>query len=67
MARLGIPEPDVMPRATDHIDDMVALIETLMAKGHAYQTEDGSVFFRIASWPSYGRLARLDPPAAAVR
>ena len=60
MARLGIPEPDVMPRATEHIDDMVTLIETLMAKGHAYQAEDGSVFFRIASWPSYGRLARLD-------
>jgi cysteinyl-tRNA synthetase len=61
LARLGIPEPDVMPRATEHIDDMVELIESLIAKGHAYQTEDGSVFFRIASWPAYGRLARIDP------
>ena len=61
MARLGIAEPDVMPRATAHIDDMVRLIETLIENGHAYQTEDGSVFFRIASWPGYGRLARLDP------
>jgi cysteinyl-tRNA synthetase len=61
LARLGIPQPDVMPRATAHIEDMVRLIETLLEKGHAYRTEDGSVFFRIASWPSYGRLARLDP------
>jgi cysteinyl-tRNA synthetase len=61
LARLGIPEPEVMPRATAHIDDMVALIESLIEKGHAYQTEDGSVFFRIASWPSYGKLANIDP------
>ena len=61
LARLGIPVPDVMPRATEHIDDMVALIETLIKKGHAYQAEDGSVFFRIASWPDYGKLARIDP------
>ncbi len=61
LARLGIPAPDVMPRATEHIDDMVALIESLMEKGHAYQTDDGSVFFRIASWSDYGKLARIDP------
>ena len=35
-------------------------------KGHAYGTDDGSVFFRIASWPAYGRLARLDPDAMRV-
>jgi len=61
MARLGIARPDVMPRATDHIEDMVGLIETLLEKGHAYRTDDGSVFFSISSWPAYGRLARLDP------
>ncbi len=61
LRRLNIGEPDVMPRATAHIEDMVALIETLIAKDHAYRTDDGSVFFRIASWPSYGRLARIDP------
>ena len=61
LALLRIPEPDVMPRATEHIDDMVTLIESLIEKGHAYQTEDGSVFFRIASWPDYGKLAKLDP------
>jgi cysteinyl-tRNA synthetase len=40
---------------------MVDLIEKLVERGHAYRTEDGSIFFRIASWPAYGRLARLDP------
>ncbi len=61
LARLRIATPDVMPRATEHIDDMVALIATLLERGHAYRAEDGSIFFRIASWPAYGRLARLDP------
>ena len=61
LGRLGVPRPDIMPRATDHIADMVSLIERLIEKGHAYQTEDGSVFFRIASWPAYGKLARIDP------
>ena len=61
LARLRVGTPDVLPRATAHIPDMVALIETLLERGHAYRAEDGSVFFRIASWPAYGRLARLDP------
>jgi cysteinyl-tRNA synthetase len=61
LRRLRIPLPDVMPRATEHIREMVSLIETLMERGHAYRTEDGSIFFRIASWPAYGRLARVDP------
>jgi cysteinyl-tRNA synthetase len=60
LATLGIRQPDVMPRATDNIDQMVALIRTLMERGHAYRTDDGSYFFRIASWPEYGRLARLE-------
>jgi cysteinyl-tRNA synthetase len=53
--------PDVLPRATEHIPEMAALIGTLLEKGHAYRTDDGSIFFRISSWPAYGRLARLDP------
>ena len=58
---LRMTTPDVLPRATEHIPQMVELIETLIAGGHAYRTDDGSIFFRIASWPTYGRLARLDP------
>mgnify|MGYP001814969816 FL=1 len=61
LARLNVGRPDIMPRATEHIEDMVVLIETLLEKGHAYQTDDGSVFFRIDSWPAYGRLANIDP------
>jgi cysteinyl-tRNA synthetase len=58
---LRMTPPDVLPRATEHVDGMVALIQTLLEGGHAYRTDDGSIFFRIASWPAYGRLARLDP------
>jgi cysteinyl-tRNA synthetase len=63
---LRMTMPDVLPRATRHIDEIVALITTLLDKGHAYRTEDGSIFFRIASWPAYGRLARLDPEMLRV-
>ena len=60
-ASLRMTPPDVLPRATEHIDRMADLIAILLAKDHAYRTDDGSIFFRIASWPAYGRLARLDP------
>ncbi|HET9346065.1 MAG TPA: cysteine--tRNA ligase [Candidatus Limnocylindrales bacterium] len=60
-AALRMTRPDVLPRATEHIDDMVRLIQALLDRGHAYRTDDGSIFFRIASWPAYGRLAHLDP------
>jgi cysteinyl-tRNA synthetase len=63
---LRMTKPDVMPRATEHIAQMVSLLERLLAAGHAYRTDDGSVFFRIASWPAYGRLARLDPDQLRV-
>ena len=63
---LRMTRPDVLPRATEHIDRIVALIETLLDGGHAYRTDDGSIFFRIASWPAYGRLARLDPDELRV-
>ncbi len=58
--RLGIARPDVMPRATEHIPQMAELIGRLLDSGHAYRTDDGSIFFRIASFPGYGRLARVD-------
>jgi cysteinyl-tRNA synthetase len=61
LAGLRVTTPDVLPRATDHIDEMAELIAALVERGHAYRTDDGSIFFRISSWPRYGRLARLDP------
>ena len=63
---LGMTRPDVLPRATEHIPQIATLVGTLLEKGHAYRTDDGSIFFRIASWPAYGRLARLDPDAMRV-
>ncbi|HET7703508.1 MAG TPA: cysteine--tRNA ligase [Candidatus Limnocylindrales bacterium] len=64
--RLRMQRPDALPRATAHIDEIVALISTLLDRGHAYRTDDGSIFFRIASWPAYGRLARIDPEQMRV-
>ncbi len=64
--RLGMTRPDVQPRATEHIDEMVTLIAKLVDGGHAYRTDDGSIFFRIASWSAYGRLARIDPDQMRV-
>ncbi len=63
---LGMTRPDVLPRATAHIPEIVDLIATLLEREHAYRTDDGSIFFRIASWPAYGRLARLDPDQLRV-
>ncbi|MEO8273424.1 MAG: cysteine--tRNA ligase [Chloroflexota bacterium] len=63
---MRMTQPDVLPRATDHIEPMVDLVARLLDGGHAYRTDDGSIFFRIASWPAYGRLARLDPEQLRV-
>ena len=57
---LRMTTPDVLPRATEHIDAMAELIDQLLETGNAYRTDDGSIFFRISSWPAYGRLARID-------
>jgi cysteinyl-tRNA synthetase len=65
-AALRMTTPDVMPRATAHIERIVDLIGILLERGHAYRTDDGSIFYRIASWPAYGRLARLDPEGLRV-
>ncbi len=63
---LRMTPPEVLPRATEHVPEMVTLVERLLEAGHAYRTDDGSIFFRIASWPAYGRLARLDPDQLRV-
>jgi cysteinyl-tRNA synthetase len=65
-AALRMSPPDVLPRATEHIGEMAAIIGRLLERGHAYRTDDGSIFFRISSWPAYGRLARLDPDQLKV-
>jgi cysteinyl-tRNA synthetase len=57
MAALGNLPPDVEPRATEYIGPMVALIERLIASGHAYAAQ-GHALFRVGSYPKYGALSR---------
>ena len=57
MAALGALEPSVEPRATEHIAGMIAMVEELIAKGHAYAA-DGHVLFSVATMADYGRLSR---------
>ncbi|MFC7336108.1 cysteine--tRNA ligase [Haloferula chungangensis] len=52
--------PHVEPGAVDHIPQQVSMIEKLVEKGHAYVSDDGSVYFKISSFPDYGKLSRLD-------
>ncbi len=57
---LRIEPAEVYPKATEHIPEMIELIERLMSRGLAYQAEDASVYFAIARFPDYGKLSRLD-------
>jgi cysteinyl-tRNA synthetase len=57
---LHIEIPERTPNATDHIPAMIALIQKLIDKKSAYVSDDGSVYFRIASFPKYGCLCHLD-------
>ncbi|WP_370252554.1 cysteine--tRNA ligase, partial [Nioella sp.] len=56
MAALGVMEPNQMPRATQYIGQMIAMIEGLISKGHAYAA-DGHVLFSVKSYPEYGQLS----------
>ncbi|MDO9796151.1 cysteine--tRNA ligase [Glaesserella parasuis] len=55
---LNILRPDVEPRATQHIPEIIAIVEKLLAKGHAYVAEDGDVMFNVESFQKYGALSR---------
>lgn len=57
---LNIEPAEHYPAATAHIPEMISIISTLMEKGYAYRSEDGSIYFSIDKWPSYGKLAHLD-------
>jgi cysteinyl-tRNA synthetase len=56
---LGCERPEIVPRATRHIGEMVTLIENLLASGHAYRSDD-SIYYRIASFPEYGKLSKIN-------
>jgi cysteinyl-tRNA synthetase len=60
MAALGALPPDIEPRATQHIHEMIEIIERLIASGHAYEAQ-GHVLFAVPSFPGYGRLSGRSP------
>jgi cysteinyl-tRNA synthetase len=57
---LNIEHPELMVKATDHIAEMARFIASLVEKGFAYRTDDGSYYFRIAKFPEYGKLSKKD-------
>ncbi|MFA4973039.1 MAG: cysteine--tRNA ligase [bacterium] len=57
MASLGVLKPDIMPRATGHIPEMIATIEKLISRGIAYEI-DGDVYFSVRKFPGYGKLSK---------
>jgi len=57
---LNIQHPEILVKATDHVPEMAHFIAGLRDKGYAYQTEDGSYYFRIAKFPEYGKLSKKD-------
>jgi cysteinyl-tRNA synthetase len=56
---LGCERPEVVPRATRHIPEMVDLIEKLLATDHAYRSDD-SIYYRIGAFPDYGKLSKIN-------
>ncbi|MDI6401763.1 cysteine--tRNA ligase, partial [Balneolaceae bacterium ANBcel3] len=56
MDKLRVLRPDISPRATGHIPEQIAMIRTLIQKGHAYEV-DGNVYFDVGSLPDYGKLS----------
>ncbi len=56
---LNIRRPSVVPRATEHIKEMVSLVEALVDKGYGYRGDDGSVYFRISRFKEYGKLSKV--------
>ena len=57
--KLRVQRPDIITPATDYIPEMIQLVERLLKSGHAYREGD-SIYYRISSFPGYGRLSRLD-------
>jgi cysteinyl-tRNA synthetase len=59
IATLNIQPASHYPKATDHIPEMTSLIETLIRKGYAYKSEDGSTYYAINKFPAYGKLSHI--------
>lgn len=59
LKRLNIERPELTPKATEHIDQMIEFVQELCAKGYGYETSDG-IYFDISKFPRYGRLSRAN-------
>lgn len=59
--RLGVLPPDIEPRATTHIDEIIAMVQTLVDKGFAYAASNGDVYYRVSRFEHYGRLSNKNP------
>ena len=60
LKKLNVQPAEVYPAATDHIPEMISLVEKLVEKGVAYKSDDGSVYFAVTKCPGYGKLAHID-------
>ncbi|HRZ80755.1 MAG TPA: class I tRNA ligase family protein, partial [bacterium] len=69
MDALGLQRPDVEPKATEHIAEIIGMIEKLIANGFAYPTNDGSVYFAVEKFKGYGKLSnrKIDELLAGTR
>lgn len=56
---LGLERPEITPRATRHIAEMISIIEKLLENGHAYES-DGSIYYRISAFKDYGKLSKIN-------
>ena len=58
---IGVGLPDIEPRATEHIPEMISLIQELISDGHAYASGNGDVYYSVESYPEYGKLSHQRP------
>jgi cysteinyl-tRNA synthetase len=61
MEKLKIQKPDLMPRATEHIKEIIEQVETLIKNGYAYVTPEGNVYFEVSKFKDYGKLSKRVP------
>ena len=61
MHLLGVKDPDVMPKASENIENIIEFVTKLIEKGYAYPSERGDVYFSVKSFPGYGKLSKRNP------
>jgi cysteinyl-tRNA synthetase len=59
-AAINLLEPDIEPRVTTHMPDIIEVIQKLIGKGHAYQADNGDILFEVSSYADYGKLSKQD-------